>query len=95
MRDILLVPIRATERSFAASLFDAANRRDAAAPEAGPVAVKDCSGADAASIATATAVIGTIPVAFRSFAGAARARRRPCPSTACASRSVCARRNLP
>ena len=55
MRDILLVPIRATERSFAASLFDAANRRDAAAPEAGPVAVKDCSGADAASLATATA----------------------------------------
>ena len=59
--------------SIVTLIFVAAGRRDSASPAVGTIAVADCFGAGIASVAVVRVVIRALPVAFRSFAGAARA----------------------
>ena len=62
--------------SIVALIFVAASRRDSASPVLGLVVVAVRFGAGTASVAVVRVVIRVLPVAFRSFAGVARIRRR-------------------
>ena len=61
--------------SIVALIFAVASHRDPACPALGPVAVAVRFDAGTASVAVVRVVIRVLPVAFRSFAGAARAWR--------------------
>jgi hypothetical protein len=64
-----------------APVLAAGGRHDSSLPHAGPVAATDRSGRWVASIAAARDIGGLLLVAFRSFAGTARVRRRARPCT--------------